>query len=139
VLSSCEEASQSNVSALTFPLIFSWHPEPANRLVIATAGQRHRHAERRPELEGADRQVLSIFSHPPLHNLDGGGGLYGCKSVPDSQSTIEPLLTQAIHLVLADPLLGCSSELSSLPTALENPLPVTSLVLTISQHSIINC
>jgi hypothetical protein len=84
--------------------------------------------------------VLSIFSHPPLHNLDGGGGgLYGWKSVPDSQSTIEPLLTQAIHLVLADPLLGCSSELSSLPTALEIPLPVTSLVLPISQHSIINC
>lgn len=38
-------------------------PKPANRLVIATAGQRHRHADSRSELNGPDR-LCAVYLQP---------------------------------------------------------------------------
>jgi len=74
-------------------------PEAANRPVIATAGQHHRHADRRSQLNGPDKPVLSISSHL------SGAQFSRWARLPNhlnSLSTIEPLrgkrppLSQAI-------------------------------------------
>lgn len=50
-------------------------PDAANRLVIATAGQRHGHADSRSEFNGPDRPIRSLSSHLPGHNSLGGSRL----------------------------------------------------------------
>ena len=86
VLLSCEPAGQCNVSAHDvsphFPL---YMPEAANRLVIATAGQRHRPADSHSECNGPNRPVQSISSHRQAHHSVGGGKLCISRSCSISQ------------------------------------------------------